>query len=52
MNDLERLRKKRARLINKSIETCDEFIKIQQELNELDVQIMIEENQDHIPHID
>lgn len=52
MDNLKKLQKKRKNLLNKSIETCDEFIKIQQQLNELDIQIMIEENQDHIPHID
>ncbi len=52
MEKLKRLKTKKMKLLNKAIDNMDKFIETQQKLNELDIQIMVEENQDHIPHID
>ena len=52
MEKLKKLKAKKMKLLNKAIDSMDKFIETQQKLNELDIQIMVEENQDHIPHID
>lgn len=52
MKKLQKLKRKKAILLNKAIDSMDKFIETQQKLNEIDIEIMLEENQNHIPHID
>ena len=49
---LKVLKAQRTRLLNKKCETTEDFENIQERLHIIETQIMLIENDKHIPHID
>ena len=50
-NKLKVLKAQKTRLLNKKCETEEEFEKTQDRLNEVEFEMMIVQNEEHIPYI-
>lgn len=52
MKKLGILKAQKTKLLNKECETQEQFEEVQNRLNEIEFEIMIEQNENHIPRID
>ena len=52
MKELKVLKGIRTKLLNKKCETKEEFEEIQNKLNEVELEMMLIQNEKHIPNID
>lgn len=48
---LKVLRAQKTRLLNKNVESEEEFNDVQEKLNRIEMEIMILENENHIPQV-
>ena len=49
---LKNLKQQKTKSLNKSCETIEQFEEVQNRLNEVELQMMFEQNKNHIPFID
>ncbi len=52
MNKINRLNKRKKYLNQKSQKAFHEFLEMQKKIQDVEAKILVEENQNHIPHID
>ena len=52
MKELKILKAQKTKLLNKKCETEKEFEEVQNKLNEVELEIMLLQNKNHIPSID
>ena len=50
--ELRILKAQKTKLLNKKCETIEQFEEVQNKLNEIEVQLMIAQNENHISYID
>lgn len=51
-NKIRALKAQKTKLLNKPCETTEQFEEVQNKLNEIELQMMFAQNENHIPFID
>lgn len=51
-NELKVLKAQKTKLLNKKCETLEDFEEVQNKLNQIELEMMLVQNENHIPRID